>query len=591
MNYDFYLALLLLAATCGSLAMVVLSWQRKEFPIAVSYGFSMLASSFYTFGYAFELLADHLDDIRFWLRFEYVGIAFGPSLWMMMVMQYTGYADRLRPRIVLLLLIVPTITFVGHYTNEWTGWFYTSFSLVQDHGVMLAVTEKGPLYRLHVAYNYALAIAGLVLLVQMRIRTKRGARKPVTLMIVGSLFAYTLTFLYVIGLSPFLIDLSPFGLVVSGVFYLWGIYQFNMLRLAPLALRRVFASMQDAVLLFGPDDRLIGFNPAAKRVFPNLGGRQIGLKPEEVLSGMPGLSAGLQTGSAEFKRRIAAGADDHYDARFSTLRDRLQRPVGGMLLLTDVGEAVRSERQILEDSAKLGQLNAFKDKMFQVVAHDLRDPLAVLVSLSELLDEESAERGGSREVADEMGRQIRNTFALVESLLDWLRSQGGGMAFHPAKRDLNRTVDRHFELLLHRSRGKVLTMLSTVRPDTFVYADKEMLDLVLRNLLSNAIKFTSKGGTIEVGARIETGHCIVTVRDTGLGISPEQAVELLRETYPVSGTGTAGERGIGLGLALCRSFLRLNGGDIWFESAVDRGSTFYFSLPVLPEDEPEGGKP
>ncbi|GGN94645.1 sensor histidine kinase [Saccharibacillus kuerlensis] len=592
MHYDVYLAVLLLAATCCSLTMVMLSWQRREFPIAVSYGLSMLASSFYTFGYAFELLADNLDDICFWLRFQYIGIAFGPSLWIMMVMQYTSYVDRLRVKLVLPLLIVPLITLISHYTNPWTGWFYTSMSIVQEKGFVLAVMEKGPLYKLHVVYNYTLIAAGMLMLIQMLIRTKRSGRKPIVLMIAGSLVAYTVTLVHVAGLLPIPLDLSPFGLVIAGVFYLWGIYQFNMLRLAPLALRRVFASMQDAVLLFGPDDRLIGFNPSAQRMFSKLGGRQIGLSPEQVLAEIPGLSAGIQTGASAFRRRIQAGADDHYEVRFSTLCDRLQRPVGSMVLLTDIGEAVRSERRILADAEKLSQLNAFKDKMFQVVAHDLRDPLAVLVNLAELLEEESAERGSGGEVAEEMGRQIRNTFVLVESLLDWLRSQGGGMAFHPAERDLRRTVERHFEMLLHRSGSKHLTLCSSVPPGTLVYADKEMLDLVLRNLLSNAIKFTKEGGTIEIGAQIEPDRCVVSVRDTGSGISPAQAAGLLRETtYPVSEMGTAGERGIGLGLSLCRSFLRLNGGDIWFESEQDLGSTFYFSLPVSPSTEHEGGKP
>ncbi|QDH21141.1 histidine kinase N-terminal 7TM domain-containing protein [Saccharibacillus brassicae] len=591
MKYEMLLFALLIAATGCSLAMVALSWRRREFPIAVSYGLSMLASSFYTFGYAFELLADRLDDIRFWLRVEYVGIAFGTALWIMMVMQYTGSVGRLRARIVLPLLLVPLLTFVAHYTNPWTGWFYSSVSLVHVDGLALIATEKGPLYKLHIAYNYALIVAGMLLLVQMLLRAKPGTRKPIVFMIFGSLIAYIPSFVYVVGFLPLSIDLSPFGLVVAGIFYLWGIYQFNLLRLAPLALRRVFASMPDAVLLFGPDDRLIGFNPSARQMLPGLGGHQIGLSPEEVLAAMPALSGIVRTGAADFRQRAADGGDGHYDVRFSTLRDRLQRPAGSMVLLTDIGEAVRAERRILDDSAKLEQLNTFKDKMFQVVAHDLRDPLAVLVNLAELLEEESEDRGSRSEVADEIGRQIRGTFALIEGLLDWLRSQGGGMAFHPMQRDLPRTVERHFDRLRHRGESKRLTLRSSVRAGTLVYADKEMLDLVLRNLLSNAIKFTEEGGTIEVGARLEADRCVVYVRDTGSGMPPERAAALLRETYPVSETGTAGERGIGLGLSLCRSFLRLNGGDIWFDSQLDLGSTFYFSLPVSPAEDQEGGEP
>lgn len=588
MNDNLVLAILLLAATCCTLFMTALSWWRREYPIAVVYGLSMLASSFYTLGYAFELLSHELESIRFWLRIEYIGIAYGPSLWMMMVLQYTGLVERIRPKLLLPMLIVPTITLIGHYTNDWTHAFYTWFSLLQQGDFTFAISGKGPLYELHVIYNYTLVIIGLGLLVQMLVRAKGMARRPIVMVLIGSLIAYSLTFVYVAGFLSIPLDLSPFGLVFSGIFYLWGIYQFNMLRLAPLALRRVFASMQDAVLLFGPDDRLVGFNPAARRVFPDVGSRQIGFRPQAVFQGFSSLVELMQ--KEEFKGRVASEHDQHYEARLSVLYDRLHRPVGRMLTLIDVGEAVRAERQILADTEKLARLNAFKDKMFQVIAHDLRDPLAVLVNLSELLEEEQQGTEGSREIVEEMGRQVRNTFTLAESLLDWLRTQGGSMTVHPIEQELAAAVERQFQFLRHRSSSKQLTLRAFVPPEAYVYADKETLDLVLRNLLSNAVKFTEQGGQIEVRARSESDRWIVAVHDTGAGLSSEQAGVLLREMYPVSETGTAGERGAGLGLSLCRSFLRLNGGDLWFESTHRLGSTFYFSLPAwrVPE-EGEGG--
>jgi signal transduction histidine kinase len=219
--------------------------------------------------------------------------------------------------------------------------------------------------------------------------------------------------------------------------------------------------------------------------------------------------------------------------------------------------------------------------MFNVVAHDIRDPLAVLINLMELMEEEMQTCEESHEeIVHEMNQQIQNTFTLVESLLDWFQSQRGGMVFNPVIRDLAHTVQTNVLLMQVRSDSKNIKIISDIPDNLYVFADKEMLDLIIRNLLSNAIKFTENGGSIRLNADYADDKIIVSVSDTGSGIPTGQAESLLQETYPVSSPGTAGERGVGLGLTLCREFVRLNGGEIWFDSALSQGSTFYFSIPV-----------
>ncbi|KAI7273313.1 hypothetical protein KC345_g7038 [Hortaea werneckii] len=255
-----------------------------------------------------------------------------------------------------------------------------------------------------------------------------------------------------------------------------------------------------------------------------------------------------------------------------------------MLLLRDVTEAVHAEEKLRDSARQLSELNAFKDRMFSVVAHDIRDPLAVLVNLMELLEEEiQAEREDHEELIHEMGQQIENTFALVEVLLDWFRSQREGMVFNPIQRDLGSAVQASLRLLRLRSDTKQIQMISEIPEETYVYADKEMLDLIIRNLLSNAIKFTYGGGCIRLKAERRERHMVIAVSDTGGGISPEQADTLLHDDSRISMAGTSGERGVGLGLTLCREFVQLNGGELWFDSIPSRGSTFYFSLPLPPE--------
>ncbi|MEX2461583.1 MAG: histidine kinase N-terminal 7TM domain-containing protein [Paenibacillaceae bacterium] len=587
MNYNQFLSALLIVATCFTLFMAVLSWKRRELPIAISYGLGMLAGAFYTFGYAFEILSPTLDQIRFWLRVEYIGIPFGSMLWIIMVLQYTGRQAFVRKWVVLLLLVIPITTLVAHYTNEWHHLFYKSMAIDRLVSFTLVTLVKGPLYWVHVTYAYTLFIIGMGLMIQMYRKATPRMKKQIALMMIGSCGPYGGTLIYLSSVTSIPIDFSPFGFVFSGVCYMWGIYQFNMLRLAPLASQKAFESMQDAVIVLDLDNSIASFNGSASQAIESLNRKDVVGQPAvHIFSMYPKLLERLikQEPSSDNRIQITGEADaKFYNIHLSLICDDNQKPVGKMLLLSDVTETVQSEKRLQDNARELSELNTFKDKMFNVVAHDIRDPLAVLINLMELMEEEMLSCEESHEeIVHEMSQQIQNTFTLVESLLDWFQSQRGGMVFNPVIRHLAHTVQTNVRLMQVRSVSKNLIIISDIPDNLYVFADKEMLDLIIRNLLSNAIKFTENGGSIRLKADYADGKIIVSVSDTGSGIPTGQAESLLQEAYPVSLPGTAGERGVGLGLTLCREFVRLNGGEIWFDSALSQGSTFYFSLPTPP---------
>lgn len=584
MSYNLYLSVLLMAATCSSLVIVYICWQRREFPISISYGLGMLSGVFYTFGYAFEIVSTSLEQIRFWLRIEYIGIPFGTIMWFVLVLQYTGRKKLVNKWVISLLMIIPMITFVSHNTNEWHHLFYKSMALDYTEGYPLVILEKGPLYKLHVLYSYSFLVIGMVLLFHKFIKATPRMRKQVGFMIIGSWGIFGFTLVYLSGILNIPIDISPFGFIFSGVFYLWGIYQFNMLRLAPLALQKVFASMQDAVLVFDLDHTLTSYNQSAKRVISGIHHDWIGKSASQVFASYPKLLESMMKGPSLNGSIQLSGQSDvqYYQIYLSDIHDNRQRPAGRMLLLSNVTDRVRSEEKLRDNARQLSELNSFKDKMFNVVAHDIRDPLAVLINLVEIMEDDFADgEGEHEEIVREMSQQIQSTFILVESLLDWFRSQRGGMTFNPIERDLAQMVQANIRLLQVRSENKHIQIRSDIPKDSFVYADNEMLDLIIRNLLSNAIKFTDSGGHILVHAVIDKDQMIVSVSDTGAGMTSDQVV-MLQQASPISSLGTAGERGVGLGLTLCKEFVQLNGGDLWFESSLGQGSTFYFSVPIQP---------
>lgn len=584
MNYNLYLSILLMSATCCSLIICYLSWKRRDIPIAISYGLCMLSTAFYSCGYAFEIVSSTLEQIRFWLRIEYIGIPFGTVFWFIMVLQYTGRQALVRRWIVALLLAVPTLTFVAHNTNEWHHLFYRSMSINMSKGFPMVTLVKGPLYVVHVAYAYIFFIIGMGLMTQMFRKATLRRKKQIAFMMIGSCWPYVFVLVYLSNIFNTPFDFSPFGFILSGVFYMWGIYQFNMLSLVPLALQKVFESMQDPVIVFDLDNRISSFNQSARQMIEGLNCKEaIGQPAAHIFSLYPKLLERImQEASSDNKVKISGKTDDRiYNVHMTMISDNHLKPVGKMLLLSDITETVRSEQRLLDNARQLSELNAFKDQMFNVVAHDIRDPLAVLVNLMELMEEEMQTCGESHEeIVSKMGEQIQNTFTLVENLLDWFRSQRGGMVFNPIAMELAQAVQTNVRLMQVRSVSKNIRIISDIPSGIYVFADKEMLDLIIRNLLSNAIKFTEYGGSIQLKADHEDGKIIASVSDTGAGISADQADSLLKEDFPVSSIGTAGERGVGLGLTLCREFVRLNGGEMWFDSAIAQGSTFYFSLPT-----------
>jgi len=585
-NYSMSLSALLMAATCCSLVMCYLSWKRREFPIAITYGLGMLAGSFYTFGYAFEITSTTLEQIRYWLRIEYMGIPFGSTIWIIMVLQYTGRQALIRKPMVVLLMIVPVLTLVAHYTNEWHHLYYRSITIDLSAGFPLAHLVIGPMYIVHIVYSYIFFIIGMGLMIQMYRKETPHMKKQIGFMMIGSLGPFGFPIIHLSGVLKLPIDISPFGFIFSGIFFMWGIYQFNMLRLAPLALEKVFESMQDAVIVIDLDKRITSFNRSASQLFESLHNKRVlGQPAADIFSRYPDvLDTFMQAAPSSYKFKISGTSksqDRTYNAHLTMINDRKLKQVGKMLMLSDITDTVLYEEKLRDNASQLAELNSFKDKMFKVVAHDIRDPLALLINLMEIMEEDLQTDGQiHNEIVQEMGRQVNNTFTLVEGLLDWFNSQKGGMVFNPVIRDLAHTVQTNVQLMQVRSDSKNISILTDISKDLYVYADKEMLDLIIRNLLSNAIKFTPLGGSIRLNAIHANGEIIVSISDSGAGISAEQADSLLREDYLVSSLGTAGERGVGLGLTLCREFVRLNGGRIWFESTPTYGTTFYFSLPA-----------
>jgi two-component system phosphate regulon sensor histidine kinase PhoR len=277
-----------------------------------------------------------------------------------------------------------------------------------------------------------------------------------------------------------------------------------------------------------------------------------------------------------------ANKEENYD---ETDVNELTLLMNGMWNHIKAKLAAKALQQAKEDTeaanAQLQELNASKDTFFSIIAHDLRNPLSSLHELTQII-EENLDHYSPDELKEMIVLQktaAENLYKLLENLLTWSRVQRGVISYEPQPIDTRRLVARNVALLALQAERKQITLTSSIREGTVIYADFNMADTVIRNLISNAIKYTFVGGTVNMSARQDDHSVEVSVSDTGIGIEEEHIPKLFRIDAKYKQLGTNREEGTGLGLILCKEFVERHGGKIWVESQVGKGTTFRFTLP------------
>ncbi len=224
-----------------------------------------------------------------------------------------------------------------------------------------------------------------------------------------------------------------------------------------------------------------------------------------------------------------------------------------------------------------------KNKFFSIISHDLRGSFGIILSFVQIIKEnrEFLSDEELNELLDDIGKTSKNTLDLLENLLEWARSQTGRINYSPANLYLNDLASEIIFSMQEIALNKEITITSEIDLEKTVFADKNMILLVIRNLVSNALKFTPKLGEIIITAVEQEMDPFVkiSVTDSGVGISEEKIKNLFKIDAKVSTPGTENEQGNGLGLVLCKEFVERNGGEIGIESTPGEGTTVWFTLP------------
>jgi two-component system sensor histidine kinase/response regulator len=244
-------------------------------------------------------------------------------------------------------------------------------------------------------------------------------------------------------------------------------------------------------------------------------------------------------------------------------------------------QAIEDQHQyILVQNEQLEHLNSEKNKLMSIIAHDLRGPLSNIQNYLELVTEYGLDKEEREVVEGDLLKVTQSTLNMLSKLLIWSKSQMDGVVVKLSNMSLSDTLKNTLEMERILALKKDIILTYTIDPSIYVVADSDMLQLVVRNIVSNAIKFTPVKGTVDIGTEMLGNECKISVKDTGRGIPLEQQGDIFslkaRSTF-----GTNNEKGVGLGLLLCKEFTEQQGGRIGFESIPDRGSTFFVFIPTV----------
>jgi signal transduction histidine kinase len=253
------------------------------------------------------------------------------------------------------------------------------------------------------------------------------------------------------------------------------------------------------------------------------------------------------------------------------------------LVRNDIKFKIRTEKELKQKSEELKLSNNYKDKMFSIIAHDLRNPFQPILTISEIMitDYNSLNDNEIKELGEQLELISKNVMVLLENLLEWSKVQTGKMHFNPeviSVKDKFASVIRNLSVYAEKKKIKIYDDLDT---DIKVFADNNMLSSILQNLVSNAIKFTPVNGEIRINSMVEEENILFSVYDSGIGIAKEYIGKIFNMGDHYTTKGTNDEKGSGLGLLLCKEFVEMHRGKIWAEANKNEGTTFYFTIPIV----------
>ena len=298
------------------------------------------------------------------------------------------------------------------------------------------------------------------------------------------------------------------------------------------------------------------------------------IKADDRLKDIPVIFLTAKTDTSDLVEGFRAGGVDYITKPFQ--KEELIVRVRNHI------ELAYSRKQIIKQSEQILKINKTKDRLYSVIAHDIKSPFANITMLLTTVAEGYLEPGTDEynEILQSINSSTKETYALLENLLQWTRSQTGDLDCTPEVIPLEDLVSRSIRFLKPNAIKKSIHLEDILDDRLMIKADRNMMQSVFQNLIANAIKFTQEGGSVKVQAKKKQDQVVIRFIDTGVGMSEEMQKKLFVEGQHFSTQGTDSEKGSGLGLLIVQDFIKRNHGTLEIDSQPGKGTTFTVTLPA-----------
>ncbi len=563
-------------ATVGSFCILVwltwYAWQHRSQPIARSLTVFTFTLSIYSAAIIFITFGDNPDIGYLAARVRMVAASVVYLWFLAVILDYSGGNGAQFLRRHWYLFIIPAITSIISLSSKVDEWLFSDWAITPHGPINLETLHYRGFYFIHVTQYYLAVFVVLALLVRLVLRRQSLHRRHAIANIVVVLIAFlsgTQRNLEILTDVP---NLFPIGLFLVAVVLAWGIFSFQLFNLLPVAYGTIFEHMHDAAVVVDQHYRVVDLNPAASKLIPPptaLG------RPLSAV--MPDLAALLDAPDTAHEITLNDGDQPrYYEARVATLYQMKQHTVGHLVMLTDITKRKLAERE-------REQLIVALDAYAHTVAHDLKNPIALVLGYASLLHDELASDHEQLQSytshimeASQKNVQIINELLLFASVRRRQDISIVPLNMHP----ILDTVLRRLQPNADYPHAQITIQPNL--PQTMGYA--AWVEEVWVNLLGNALKYGGTPPQVEIGGAMVPGRVRYWVRDNGNGLTTEEARQLLSQEGRLK--KHAGHKGHGFGLAIVRSIVERLGGSVGIESEVGKGSLFYFTLPAAETPTP-----
>jgi signal transduction histidine kinase len=519
---------------------------------------------------------------RFLALFLHVFIVVIPTGWLVFAARYAGRDGWLTHPMWAVLCIEPVLTLVLVATNGFHGLIHAATEMRDDGPFAVMAITHGRFFYVAAAYSYLLFLAGAAFLVSAVGREPGRSAGRIAVVLAAMLVPVLGNVAYVFHLQPRrLTDLTPVYFAFPGLAAAWLLFRIRVFDIRPIARDFVLDCLDDAVFVLDGRLRVLDANLAARSLVKHparLRNQLLGAALPELSAYLP-VRAGPEGIAAEVCIRTG-GIERAWDMQISPLIDG-GVTIGSLVRLSDVTRRQTLQEELKQQAWRLTEADQRKDEFLAILGHELRNPLAPIVSALEILKNSSG--SPSEEVRHTLERQVGQLSRLVDDLLDVSRIASGKIQVRTELVQLAQVIESAVETSrpLIDARKHRLTVSLPSEP-VWLEADPVRLAQVFSNLLNNAAKYTDIGGRVWVTAERQSTRVVVHVSDTGIGMSREMLTRAFDLFAQDDRSLEHSQGGLGIGLTLVQKLVRLHGGSIEVHSdGPGKGSEFVLSLPVL----------